>query len=1329
VAGVVAVLALIAVAGVWLLLHNARIHRYLLSQAVSQASQALGTPVEIGNYRLEWNGLAPSVDVYDVVVPGAAPYANPPLLRLDHLRLGVQITSLWHRTWYLNNLVADHPVVWVYQDASGRTNLPVFGKSSSGGGNNVFAMGIRHAAVNRGEVYFNSREHALQADLGQLGFSAAYAPAARKYTGTLSYQTGHLRWEHYQPITHGLSLAFTATPRNLDVSRLELTAGNSRLDLQARLRNYAAPQVQASYQMVLDATQARAVFGAPAIPAGALRVEGTAAYDGAWANAHPGEMIEALRAAGTFSSPVLAVTEAGLSTSVRSLAGKYQLAQNNLAITNLQAGVIGGRATASLTLTGLTGRAVAHLQAHLAGARLDQVVRLAGANALPLGKAGLSGAVNASADARWQGALDGMRVSGDADLNATLASPGAPPVPLRGTVHARYANGQLALANSSLTTPASTLTASGALGSRAALTVSLQSRDLHELETLGGRVKLALTGTPLASVGLYGAGSFTGAVTGSLQAPRLAGQLSVAPLQVRDTKWQSLATGLAVGPSAASLSHGVLVGATGGGGAAQPRPSNGRVRFDLSTTLRQWSWSEASPVEAHVIVTAMPLDQLAKLVGRPLPASGTLAANVNLGGSVNQPSGQGTVSLTHGAVTLAGDRETFQSAQLNFQGNGSAVQGQLTATLPAGTAHATGTIHPQSGAYSVDFHADALRLDRLQAFASRNLRVQGTISLDGSGQGTLSNPGFNATLVASKLSVQNQTLTGIRLQASVANHMAHATLDSTALATAIHGQATVNLTAPMMANATLDTKAIDLAPLLATYAPSIAGNLKGQTEIHATLQGPLQHLDQVRAQVTLPVLKLNSQFPGGAPVAIAATAPVHMSLVNGVVTLDKVALRGTDTQLQVAGVIPIKSAQPLRVTAIGTVNLELAEALDPGLTTAGQLRLNINTSGSLGSPTVAGEVDVVNASLSTPALPLGLQNVNGVLQVSAERMTISQFRGTMGGGTVTATGGVVFRPDVQFDLAMQANQISLLYPDTVRETLGGSLTLTGTPAAAYLDGRIRLDRLSVTPQFDLTSLISQLSNTTTTVAAPGSFTQDLNLNLGVSTPNQINATSPNFSMQANANLTVRGTAAEPVVLGRVNINTADLIFRGNRYVVQGGSVDFVNPTTTQAVVNATADVTIDQYALHLHFQGPADNLRTAYSSDPPLPPADIINLLAFGTTTEASAANPTPGSLGAENLIASAVSGQITDRVQKIAGISQLSVDPVLGGNQQNAGARITVQQRVTGNLFVTVSTDVTSTQRDVIEIQYQVSPRVSVSAVRDQNGGVGLNARLKKVW
>ncbi len=59
----------------------------------------------------------------------------------------------------------------------------------------------------------------------------------------------------------------------------------------------------------------------------------------------------------------------------------------------------------------------------------------------------------------------------------------------------------------------------------------------------------------------------------------------------------------------------------------------------------------------------------------------------------------------------------------------------------------------------------------------------------------------------------------------------------------------------------------------------------------------------------------------------------------------------------------------------------------------------------------------------------------------------------------------------------------------------------------------------------------------------------------------------------------------------------------------------------------------------------------------------------------------------------------------------------------------MTVQQRVTSKIFVTFSTDVTSTQSQIIQLEYQASPRVSYSAARDQNGGFAFDTRIHKTW
>jgi translocation and assembly module TamB len=198
----------------------------------------------------------------------------------------------------------------------------------------------------------------------------------------------------------------------------------------------------------------------------------------------------------------------------------------------------------------------------------------------------------------------------------------------------------------------------------------------------------------------------------------------------------------------------------------------------------------------------------------------------------------------------------------------------------------------------------------------------------------------------------------------------------------------------------------------------------------------------------------------------------------------------------------------------------------------------------------------------------------------------------------------------------------------------------------------------------------------------------------------------------------------------VNLNGGDIILNGDRFLLDGGTIAFVNPSETEPVVNLSLKTTIQQYDVFLRFNGPIDQLRTNYSSNPALPSADIINLLAFGETTEANANATTTTNQAAQSLVASQVSSQVTSRVSKIAGISQLSINPVLtSGSNQGPGANITIQQRVTSNLFVTFTSNVSATQSQTIQGQYQVSPRVAISATRDQNGGFAVDTLIKKTW
>jgi translocation and assembly module TamB len=140
-----------------------------------------------------------------------------------------------------------------------------------------------------------------------------------------------------------------------------------------------------------------------------------------------------------------------------------------------------------------------------------------------------------------------------------------------------------------------------------------------------------------------------------------------------------------------------------------------------------------------------------------------------------------------------------------------------------------------------------------------------------------------------------------------------------------------------------------------------------------------------------------------------------------------------------------------------------------------------------------------------------------------------------------------------------------------------------------------------------------------------------------------------------------------------------------------------------------------------------------YRSDPPLPPTDIINLLALGQATESnlyrgSTALQTP-QMGATTLLSEAISSQLGGRLEKLFGISRFRVDPFLAGtgNEQNAAARVTLEEQVGHNLTITYVTNVTGSSEEVIQVEYLVRPDVSIIALRDYNGTFGLDVVFKK--
>ena len=1309
------------------LVNSARGHAYLINLIQKQAEESLGVPVRLQNLDLHLATLR--VDLYGLTIDGAGPHPNPPLLQVQHAEAGVRVVSVFGREWCFDSIRIDNPVVQIFVDKNGVSNLPTFKSGNSSSNTTVFDLGIRHAVLANGAVFYNNQPSSLALDLSDVQFDVTFNSLLRKYSGTLAYSDGRLNYSGNQAPTHALNLRFDTTPKMFHLSPARIQSGNASLVLNATISNYSAPLVQAQYNATVDGQQLATILHNPSIPSGSILVSGNAQYQPIAGRT----ALQSLMVNGDLTSRELATRTPSLRVEILNIAAHYSLANGDATLHDFRASLLGGEMNAQGTMKNIGGDSRSKFDATLQGISLANAKRMMGTVA-STGPVAIDGTLNAIATATWGKTFDDLISHTDATIHAgvgivqhsklvaaktpsPLPTPKAPSlagvVPIESALRATYTGKtqQLALDHSYFRTPQTTLNMNGTVGKSSSLAVQLQANDLREVEAIVDFFRAAAPGQALQSLGLAGTASFTGVVRGSTSAPHLTGQLTAQNLQFQGSAWKMIRASVDASPSNVSLQHAELDPA-----------KQGRLTLSASAQLRKWSFSKSSPIQLQLDASRIDISELAKLAGQQIPATGTLAADIKMQGSVLKPEGTGTLTLTNAAAY----GEPISSAKVTFNGNGDQSHANLSISTPAGAIEAKATSSLNNKTYSAELTSSGINLDKLQSLKTSGINLTGVVSINAKGQGTFDNPQLDATVQIPSLVAQQQTISDIRLQANLANHQATAQLTSSAVNTAIKANAKVALTGDYPADATLDTQGIPLGPLLVAYAPDQAANITGQTEIHATLHGPLKNKRQLEAHVTIPVLKLAY----GNTVQLAATAPIHVDYKDDTINVQRSSIRGTDTDLQFQGTIPTAGNAPMSLLLLGSIDLHFAQLFNPDLRTSGQLKFNVNSYGAAHGPDIAGTVDIVDAAMAAPDLPLGLQHCNGTLSLTKDRINITQLKGNMGGGTLTAQGGVALRPSIQFDMGVAAHDVRMLYPQGMRESIDANIRLTGSPQAALLGGNVNLADLSFTPAFDLGNFINQFTGG---VEAPPSqgFTQNLALNLAVHSSNNVNLVSRTLSVGGSANLQVRGTVADPVILGRANLTGGDIILNGNRFVLTGGTVQFVNPSVTQPVANLTLTTSIQQYNISLRFEGPVDQLRTQYSSDPALPSADIIHLLAFGQTTEASAANATPANQAAETLVANQVSSQVTSRISKVAGISQLSINPVLAGSnaQGPAGANITVQQRVTGNLFVTFSTNVQTTQGQTIQGQYQVSPRVAVSATRDPNGGFALDTLIKKSW
>ncbi len=220
-----------------------------------------------------------------------------------------------------------------------------------------------------------------------------------------------------------------------------------------------------------------------------------------------------------------------------------------------------------------------------------------------------------------------------------------------------------------------------------------------------------------------------------------------------------------------------------------------------------------------------------------------------------------------------------------------------------------------------------------------------------------------------------------------------------------------------------------------------------------------------------------------------------------------------------------------------------------------------------------------------------------------------------GGGQLSVAGYLGFQRGLYADLSATGKAIRLRYPQGVSSLADANLRLQGPQNNLLLSGNVIVTRFAINSDLDIAALTSQTSGMQPLVS-PDAPSNHLRLDVHLTSAPQLNFQNAYAKLAGDVDLHLRGTLASPSLLGRISLTQGSTSISGTRYELQRGDINFNNPVRIQPNIDIDATARVEDYDITVGLHGSSDKPRFTYRSEPPLPEADIIALLALGHTQD-----------------------------------------------------------------------------------------------------------------
>ena len=1316
---------------------------------VAEVERVTGGRVEIGS--IHTIPFLLQADVRGITVHGRESATEVPLAHVDRIVARLKIISLLRSEFGFNEVNLEQPVVHVAFYPDGSTNFPLRKATVVGGETAVerlFALSINRFELRHGQILWDDQtipvDFAARDTLLQMDYSFLH----RRYDGHLQVGLVDTKLLNCRPFAWMTSVEFSLGSDSAAVPSIRWNSGHSHFSASGQITNFRRPRVQGSYEAQFDLTEAASIARRRELRAGVVEFKG----HGDWS-------LDQFSSNGLLTLRDLVCHHVHENLNRASLNTDYSLTDQQLKLSKLQARIFGGSVTGDAEFnqwlapwqhlspaarksletavfsaapppnksTIKTPPKPPGIQSAVVLLRLrdfsaDDLAEALNAPAHSFPRFHLAASASGTLETRWKGTPRDAEVHFALDL---IPPEHHVPGRLRISAHTsglyHASTDTLDLPQFTLTTPTSHLQASGTLSAASSVRLSVSTSSLADWLPFIAVVR----GPALFPVVLNGSATFTGGMSGALSSPQLAGNLQVEDFDITlpatadtrrlKTQWDSLSASIQLSFHGMALHNATL------------RRDDTSAEFDASATLQHGHFTGNSVFTLRANLHNTDIATLQALAGYNYPIFGKTDLFVQAAGTLSDPHGDGQIHLTNASAY----GETIQQFDSTFHvARGEVALDKIHLFHDDSVVTGSAGYSPSSRAFRLDLVGNNFDLAQIRQIHSDRVSIEGRADFVLKSSGTPGAPSVNANVHVRNLTLDQELAGELDLQAVTQGAELHLTGNSHFEHGSVSISGNVQLRDDYPANMSFQTDQLDLDPLWRSY---FRGRLTGHSAVTGSLdlRGPLRQPGQWILAGNLSALSLDVEN-----VKVHNQDSIRFDLANRSITIQQLHLVGEGTDLTAHGSIQLSGARSLDLTADGRLDLKLLSGFDPDFTSSGLVTMNLTVGGTLAEPLPQGRFQVSNGALVYAGLPSGLSELNGSLLFTRDRIHIETLTVRTGGGTLDLKGDAnYFQRQVNFNLTAIGKDVRLRYPPGVSSTANTELHWIGSRSASTVSGDISITKIAVTPGFDFSAYLER-SRQFSTVTVANSPLNNVKLDIHVQTAPELQMRTAIARLSGDADLRLRGSAARPAILGRVDILEGKATFHGIRFTLERGDITFANPVAIEPQLNLQASSHVRNYDLNITVIGTPDRLNINYRSEPPLPKSDIIALLALGRTNEESAqlqeqSGQSVFSDQASNLILNqAINDTASSRFQRLFGASNIKIDPqglTTITNPVSNGPQITIEQQFANNLSLTYSTNVSQSSQQIIQGEYYVNRSVSLVGNRDQNGVISFDVQIRR--